>query len=110
MNTETKTFWELLSGNAEELRRWQDICRDYPLTEEFAEKLEDHFTERLLGAFIVRVDYLSVAIFTDLLKNAFEKVNFHDIAELISLQAEIDKKSERASLRDFQDRRITDIV
>lgn len=110
MNTETRTFWELLSGNAEELKKWQDFCRQYPLTEEFAEKLEDHFTGRFMGAFISGVDYLSAAIFANLLKNAFEKVNFYEIAELISLQVEQSKESERASLRDFQGRRITDVV
>lgn len=109
MNAETKTFWELLSGNETELKRWQDTSRNY-LTEELSEKLENHFTERFLGAKIQGIDYLSAAIFANLLKDAFEKVNFYEIAELIILQASQSKESERASLRDFQGKRITDIV
>lgn len=106
MNTYTKILWELLSANDVELKRWQIASIQYPIIHELADKIEDHFTKRFQSVQINGVDYLSTAIFFEFLKDAFEKVNFYEIAELISTSG---KKSDRANLMDFQGKRITDL-
>lgn len=78
---QTETFYLLLTNNQDELKRWQDRAKTHKSIIEFSDRLQNHFTERFEAARIQNIDYLTTAILTQLLQDAFEKVDFMEIAK-----------------------------